>query len=159
MGVDSGQEFSPCCASRMKTEGESWHQSGWHDGALGARAAALAVGTRRVRAETCEAICSERVDRRSIRMQRKKCAVSSVPTRTPTVRLYLKLPVMLSVGCCYFHYSNFGVVGIVLRAGVGGGGICGWGWDLWVVATLVKVSNAARLSPYAVNVISCKLHY
>lgn len=60
------------------TEGNSSHQSGVRrppppqtDGALRARAATLAGRARRVRAATCEAICSERADRRSIRMQHR----------------------------------------------------------------------------------------
>lgn len=42
---------------------------------------------------------------------------------TQRLGLYLKLPLTLSIGSCYFCYSNFGVVDIVLRVGVGGGGI------------------------------------
>lgn len=40
---------------------------------------------------------------------------------TQRLGLYLKLPLTLSIGSCYFCYSNFGVVDIVLRVGVGGG--------------------------------------
>lgn len=50
-----------------------------------------------------------------------------LPRCTPTVGLYLKPPVMLAVGSCYFYYSHFGVVGVVLRAGVGADSW--WGGD------------------------------
>lgn len=55
--------------------------------------------------------------------RRQKCTVRSVSKYTPTVGLYLKLPETLSVGSCYFCYSDFGVVGIVLRVS----GVSGWG--------------------------------
>lgn len=53
---------------------------------------------------------------------KQRCTVRSVPKYTQRLGLYLKLPLTLSIGSCYFCYSNFGVVDIVLRAGVGGGG-------------------------------------
>lgn len=52
---------------------------------------------------------------------KQRCTVRSVPKYT-RLGLYLKLPLTLSIGSCYFCYSNFGVVDIVLRAGVVGVG-------------------------------------
>lgn len=88
------------------SEGESSHQSGWCEKARPGRLTECSgpgwylvprrqsSGRLRVRAASCEAICSERADRR--RMQHRD-VLYTLSKEAQAVRLYLKLVVTLSI--------------------------------------------------------------